>query len=103
MAHADVALAAAFVAGFLSFVSPPVVALLPGYLAFVAGAALESQHRAFVVSWSFVAAFMLTFMAMGATGTALGAFLSRHALVCESMLQEIFKGGHITSEGGGNE
>jgi len=28
---------------------------------------------------------------------------ARHALVCESMLQEIFKGGHNSSEAGGNE
>src|SRR5437763_14084572 len=83
MAHADVAFAAAFVAGFLSFVSPPVVALLPGYVAFVAGAALESQHRAFVVSWSFVVGFMLAFIAAGATGTMLGGFLARHAPLCE--------------------
>jgi cytochrome c-type biogenesis protein len=81
----NVTLLAAFAAGFLSFVSPCVLPLIPGYISFVSGVSLEemrgdSQARAtrsqvFLTSLAFVLGFSIVFVALGATATALGKFM----------------------------
>jgi cytochrome c-type biogenesis protein len=73
-------LALAFTAGFVSFVSPCCLPLVPGYLATVAGArpgGLRSRVDARVVARSvvFVASFSLVFILLGLGATALGSFL----------------------------
>jgi cytochrome c-type biogenesis protein len=83
--HTDVSLIAAFVAGFLSFVSPCVLPLIPGYISFVSGASVEemrgdappatSRLQIFVTSLAFVIGFSLVFIALGASATAIGKFL----------------------------
>jgi cytochrome c-type biogenesis protein len=83
--HQDVTLLAAFAAGFLSFVSPCVLPLIPGYISFVSGVSLEemrgeqgaraSQGHVFITSLAFVLGFSLVFVALGATATAIGKFL----------------------------
>ena len=40
----DVTLLAAFAAGFLSFVSPCVLPLIPGYISFVSGVSLDEMR-----------------------------------------------------------
>lgn len=65
---------AAFIAGFLSFISPSVVVLIPGYVAFVAGAARQARWRVSTVG--FVAAFSVTPIVLASTRP--GALLSRH-------------------------
>jgi cytochrome c-type biogenesis protein len=84
----NVTLIGAFVAGLLSFVSPCVLPLIPGYLSFVSGVTLEemrgtgegvapSRARAKVLmsSVAFVLGFSLVFISLGASATAVGAFL----------------------------
>ena len=82
----NVTLLAAFAAGFLSFVSPCVLPLIPGYISFVSGVSLEdmreesgarpsSRSQVFLTSLAFVIGFSLVFVALGATATAVGKFL----------------------------
>jgi cytochrome c-type biogenesis protein len=81
----DVSLIAAFAAGFLSFVSPCVLPLIPGYISFVSGVSVEemradappatSRLQVFVTSLAFVIGFSLVFIALGASATALGKFM----------------------------
>lgn len=81
----DVSLIAAFVAGFLSFVSPCVLPLIPGYISFVSGVSVEemrgdvppatSRLQIFITSLAFVIGFSLVFVALGASATAIGKFL----------------------------
>jgi cytochrome c-type biogenesis protein len=81
----DVSLIAAFAAGFLSFVSPCVLPLIPGYISFVSGVSVEemradaapttSRVQVFITSLAFVIGFSLVFIALGASATAIGKFL----------------------------
>ena len=81
----DVTLLAAFAAGFLSFVSPCVLPLIPGYISFVSGVSVEemradtapatSRLQLFLTSLAFVIGFSLVFVALGASATAIGKFL----------------------------
>lgn len=83
--HPDVSLIAAFAAGFLSFVSPCVLPLIPGYISFVSGVSVEemrgdappatSRLQIFITSLAFVIGFSLVFVALGASATAIGKFL----------------------------
>ena len=79
----NVTLLAAFVAGFLSFISPCVLPLIPGYISFVSGASLEEMRgpgaaRRLVLarSLAFVLGFSLVFIAFGASASAIGQFVA---------------------------
>jgi cytochrome c-type biogenesis protein len=72
----------AFVAGAVSFLSPCVLPLVPGYVSYVAGSSLEelrddraTRLRALRFALLFVLGFSLVFVALGASATALGGFL----------------------------
>ena len=67
-------LALAFAAGFVSFVSPCCLPLVPGYLATVGGGA-TSRRAVMFRSLSFVSSFSLTFIVLGLSATALGSLL----------------------------
>lgn len=82
----NVTLLAAFAAGFLSFVSPCVLPLIPGYISFVSGVSVDdmrsesgapaaSRAHVFIASLAFVIGFSLVFVALGASATAVGKFL----------------------------
>ena len=89
----NVTLFAAFLAGVLSFISPCVLPLIPGYLSFVSGVTLEemrggpggtavaavpaagARRKAVIRSVAFVLGFSIVFISLGASATALGAFL----------------------------
>jgi cytochrome c-type biogenesis protein len=81
----NVTLVAAFAAGFLSFVSPCVLPLIPGYISFVSGISVEemradatpatSRLQVFFTSLAFVIGFSIVFVALGASATAVGKFL----------------------------
>jgi cytochrome c-type biogenesis protein len=83
--NTDVSLIAAFAAGFLSFVSPCVLPLIPGYISFVSGVSVEemradaapatSRLQVFITSLAFVIGFSLVFVALGASATAIGKFM----------------------------
>ena len=82
----QVTLVAAFVAGVLSFISPCVLPLIPGYVSFVSGVSLEemrgggaaagaSRRQVLITSLAFVLGFSLVFVALGASASAVGKFL----------------------------
>jgi cytochrome c-type biogenesis protein len=81
----NVTLIAAFAAGFLSFISPCVLPLIPGYVSFVSGVSLEdmrgdaavssARRHVLVTSLFFVLGFSLVFIALGATASVVGRFL----------------------------
>jgi cytochrome c-type biogenesis protein len=88
----EVTLLAAFIAGILSFISPCVLPLIPGYLSFVSGVTLDEmrgtgtgaaapanvRRRAVIMSLAFVLGFSLVFISLGASATALGTLLMEH-------------------------
>jgi cytochrome c-type biogenesis protein len=86
----SVGLAAAFIAGFVSFLSPCILPLIPAYLSFMTGlttaelSASERQTaRVMVPALLFVLGFSLVFIALGASASVLGQFLSQYRLALE--------------------
>jgi cytochrome c-type biogenesis protein len=83
----------AFAAGFVSFVSPCVLPLVPGYLATVSGLSAEElrstsrvQMRAVLVrSALFVLSFSAIFIVLGMTATGLGQTLSENRAALEKV------------------
>lgn len=73
------AFAAAFAAGFVSFVSPCVLPLVPGYLSFVSGVGFgelgAQTRRVTVATAAFVAGFGVMFVALGAGAAWFGDVL----------------------------
>jgi cytochrome c-type biogenesis protein len=78
----DTTVVAAFAVGFVSFISPCVLPLVPGYLSAVSGVSLsEIQHgddrlrRVLLPAVVFCVAFTVVFVALGMTATGLGSVL----------------------------
>ena len=74
----------AFVAGVISFLSPCVLPLVPGYVSYIAGGSLEEltenptarkRWRAIYFSLFFILGFSLIFIGLGAGASAVGEFL----------------------------
>jgi cytochrome c-type biogenesis protein len=72
----------AFAAGVISFLSPCVLPLVPGYVSFVAGSSLEElrdgvapRAPSLLLAATFVLGFSMVFVALGASATALGNLL----------------------------
>lgn len=80
----SVGLTVAFVAGVLSFLSPCVLPLIPGYITFITGmgyADLARTRRTTMLhALAFVFGFSLIFIALGASATALGTLLLGYRL-----------------------
>ncbi len=77
----------AFLAGLISFLSPCVLPLVPGYLSYIAGQTVEDLQRPFKVdarrtavllSIFFVLGFTTIFIILGASATALGQLLLKY-------------------------
>ena len=79
-----VTFAMAFVAGVLSFLSPCVLPVVPGYLAFITGMSLDeleqrsSRRRSLIAASFFVGGFTLVFLAMGASASMLGQLVLQY-------------------------
>lgn len=83
-----VTLFGAFGAGLLSFASPCVLPLVPGYLGFLGGTSLQelagdrrdrvAARRILRAAMAFVAGFVALFVALGATASALSGLLIAH-------------------------
>ena len=72
----------AFVAGLLSFVTPCVLPLVPGYLSAVSGAQIGMGGRRVVAaSIPFIAGFTLVFVALGALAGAAGGLFHNERLL----------------------
>ena len=78
---------AAFIAGLVSFLSPCVLPLVPGYVSLISGVGVEelqaqdsSQRRRVVLlsSLMFILGFSVVFIALGAVATALGSLVREY-------------------------
>jgi cytochrome c-type biogenesis protein len=81
----QVSLVAAFIAGVVSFLSPCVLPLVPGYVSMLSGIGVDQlrqsqQPRASLLgsSLAFVAGFSVVFIAFGASASVVGQFLVRN-------------------------
>src|SRR4051794_17393247 len=71
---------AAFVAGLLSFLSPCVLPLVPGYVSLISGTGVEGlkdadaplMRRVMFNSLMFISGFSLVFIGLGAVATSIG-------------------------------
>ena len=98
---------AAFLAGFLSFLSPCVLPLIPAYFTFITGFSLEeltedrnSEIRKKVVfsTVSFVCGFSLVFILMGASASYLGGLIYNYREIIRIIggILIILMGVHLT-------
>jgi cytochrome c-type biogenesis protein len=77
----SISFAVAFAAGVLSFLSPCVLPIVPGYLGFITGMSLDelrgtpSRMAVLVPALFFVAGFSLIFLLLGASATLIGQVL----------------------------
>ena len=91
---------AAFGAGFLSFVSPCVLPLVPGYLSAISGASFvdikEGRNRAHILvpALIFCVSFSVMFILLGMTATGIGQALQDH----RALLRQV-SGGIIVGMG----
>lgn len=82
---------ASFIAGLLTFLSPCIFPLLPGYISFMSGESLENlksdaagsgkfspRFKAFLGAVFFGLGFTLVFVALGATATSFGKILNSY-------------------------
>ena len=83
--HTDVSLVAAFLAGLVSFLSPCVLPLVPGYISMLSGVGMEQLRQGqqprgslFASALSFVFGFSVVFVSFGASASAVGTFLREH-------------------------
>ena len=81
----DVSLAAAFLAGLVSFLSPCVLPLVPGYISMLSGIGMEQLRQGqqprgglFASALAFVMGFSVVFISFGASASAVGSFLREH-------------------------
>jgi cytochrome c-type biogenesis protein len=78
----SITFAAAFAAGVISFLSPCVLPIVPGYLGFITGMSLDelrdgvSPRAVLVPALFFVAGFTLIFLLLGASATLIGQVLN---------------------------
>src|SRR5271166_2681884 len=86
MTH-ELSIPIAFLAGIVSFLSPCVLPLVPGYISMLSGASIEDLKkevsgellgRVLRNSLAFVAGFTLVFVTLGASATWVGHFLRAH-------------------------
>jgi len=82
---ASVGLLTAFMAGIVSFLSPCVLPIVPGYVSYIAGQSARRMHARLSarlatlgVSAFFVAGFATVFIAFGASATAIGQLFARY-------------------------
>ncbi|HKV77113.1 MAG TPA: cytochrome c biogenesis protein CcdA [Candidatus Sulfotelmatobacter sp.] len=96
----------AFIAGLISFLSPCVLPLVPGYVSLVSGAGVEElkspqaqlMRRVMVNSVGFILGFSIVFIALGAAATGLGQVLGvyKHTLARVAGVVIIIFGLHLT-------
>jgi cytochrome c-type biogenesis protein len=97
---------AAFLAGLISFLSPCVLPLVPGYVSLISGVGVEElkspqgqlMRRVMVNSIGFIFGFTLVFIALGAAATEIGQLAARykHTLSIVAGVVIIIFGLHLT-------
>ncbi len=98
----------AFIAGFLSFLSPCVLPLIPSFITYITGlsfADLQAEHPSHKVRQQtiahtllFIAGFTTVFVLLGASATFIGGFLQEHMNVIRKVggILIIIFGIHVT-------
>ncbi len=98
----------AFIAGILSFLSPCVLPLVPGYISFISGVSLGelkqgAEHRKalkkiILTSVFFVAGFSVVFMSLGASASFIGKLMADHIKILTRVagVLVIILGFHLT-------
>jgi len=86
-----ISLTIAFIAGVLSFISPCILPLVPGYISFLSGVSLEELRqgtvrkkvliKAGLTSVFFVIGFSVVFVALGASASLIGKLLIEHITI----------------------
>lgn len=79
----------AFIFGLLSFISPCVLPIIPGYISFISGKSLQdmtqqdsSSRRAMLLNTIiFIAGFTVVFVMMGAAATSIGKVLNENLIL----------------------
>ena len=81
----DVSIFAAFLAGLVSFLSPCVLPLVPGYISMLSGIGVEQLKEGktpraglLASALAFVTGFSVVFISFGASASAVGSFLLRN-------------------------
>src|ERR1700688_2128403 len=81
----EVSILYAFVAGIISFLSPCVLPLVPGYVSMLSGIGVEQlrtgqtpRNSLFASSLAFVSGFSVVFISFGAAASVVGQFLLQH-------------------------
>ena len=102
----QVSVFAAFLAGLLAFVSPCVLPIIPGYIAYISGVsagtvAVQPQKRDWKVVYAaiaFVIGFSIVFTAMGAAATFIGQLLQEYKYIISKIagVLVILLGVHFT-------
>ena len=87
----QISIGIAFIAGIISFLSPCVLPLVPGYISFLSGLSLEELKqgsdrkkilkKAGLTSIFFVIGFSIVFISLGASASFIGKFLVIHAKI----------------------
>ncbi len=81
----DVSIFGVFLAGIISFLSPCVLPLVPGYVSMLSGVGVEqlkegegSTGRLLTLAFAFVIGFSVVFITLGASASAVGSFMLRN-------------------------
>lgn len=69
-----------FLEGFISFISPCMLPMLPVYISYFAGGA-DKKHRTLLRSLAFVLGFSAVFILLGVFSGAIGRFLARYETI----------------------
>ena len=80
----DTTLSIAFLAGIISFLSPCVLPLIPGYISYISGTSLnnlrqKNKNLIFVKTVFFTLGFSFVFISFGLTATFIGNFFLSHS------------------------
>ena len=86
----EISLIAAFIAGFLSFLAPCILPLIPPYLAWLSGISLrddldkkKARSKLFFNSLFLIFGFSIIFIILGASASFLGQILAPHRLLVQ--------------------
>lgn len=108
MASNNITIISAFVAGFLSFLSPCVLPLIPSYITYITGlsfADLQAEkptsmvrRQTIIHSLLFIAGFTCVFILLGASATFIGSFLQEHMKIIRKVggILIVLFGVHLT-------
>ncbi len=101
----NVSVWAAFLAGVIAFLSPCVLPIIPGYIAYISGVTVSSASEEKKFDWkivytaiAFVIGFSIVFTALGAASTAIGQLLQEYKEIISKIaaLLVILLGIHFT-------